>query len=531
MKSKVLIIIGIILLLLGVSYFAGVFPFSINLDTSCTNYSRANAFRGRGELIGPKDRDGFIVSWREDGYSETISIAGKLVLYNDPIIEYPGIQKYKYEVYGHDKYTGDWDLLSSPAFTSMYLTNLNPGVITFTGSTGLSEGAEYNFPETYDFEMIGNLYDGIKAKLYIYVDWDLMNPWDDGPYWTLLQEDRAYLYESIGGLYFDTDTSGRPINTYEIGETGRIKVKTTYGGQTVGEENKPWRVIMNYPADRGGGIFKQQDFGDMVTAYFSFTVTEDMFKTTSNNEYTITLYNTILPQALIITHTIDLKAKAPGDVVFYGPQSVENGNSISVTMTAIVSSNTQLPIEYFRAGAYYGTMDSSIPTTPTSNRWIIQITDFREISESGDEYSATMLIDSSRIKSDYEGYITIWAVAYDTQGRSSLHNQKYTINIWKPASDGGGGEPPPDMIDDETGQHDDYGGHTEPWLPWDPNKGGNWDDDDKETFNLLKIIVMIIIIALSIVIAFFYPIPGGHIGKAIVIFVGIAIAVIIYYLM
>ncbi len=526
LKNKYVIIAVIILILL--SLFTGLIPLSIagTLDTT-TNQKEYGCAKGIEELIIPQGREGFICSFKENGKSESITIQGKIKstcgIWS---LSTTSVQKYAYVIELHDKFTG-WFVASDSSYSSTAIVPNNPGVLGFSGNHYVGQDAIVRLQD-YSFQVIGNQYDAIRCSLNIYADWNVNNPFDSGYEWVNeFQIDEAYLYEGLGGLFFDTDSEGLPINTYEIGETGRIKVETAYGGQTVGEENKPWTVIMRYPEDRGGGIFKEQDFGDMVKTWFTFDVTDDMFSKTSNNEYSITLYNTVLPNALILTRTIDLKANAPGDISFDGPIQVENGDPINIEMTATGNSNTQRPVEYFRMCVYYGSRDSSMPTSTWSDRWIIKPTDVYQndgLTSSGTTYSYTLNVNNALIQSDYNGYITVWAVAYDDEGRGSEHSKKYTVKLY---TEDGDGEVPEEIIDDETGEGYDYGGRNEPWIPWSPD--GSWNDD---VVDYTKLIIAIVIFIATLIIALVpgIPIPYGWMGRGMVIVIGLLIAIFYYTL-
>jgi len=501
--------------LLIAGYFAGVLPFNITVDTTTENFTRGG-FIGRGEVFQPSNRKGFITSWRTNGLSESIVVQGKLKC-SGGTWDTPGIQKYKYVIEGHKKF-GGWEVISKPGLTSMAVSNPNPGTLGFPSNIYLTPGAEITFPEDYDFEIMGNDYDALKCEFWIYMDYSILNPFDDGFYWTKLQVDYASLYEGWGGLYLPKDSDGRPRSTFEIGETVNIGVETTYGGQTVGEINKPWVVKMNYPADRGGGVFKQQEYEDLSNSYFTFTVTEDMFSTSSTNTYKIELLNTVLPQGQLQVESIDLLAKAPSDVTFSGPTKSKIGNAVNIGLSASTSSETQLDIDCFKVSVIYGTKDVLLPSDPNSRNWIIPTFYYggRDGQKCNNPYTISFT-------PEREGYVTVHAKAYDIEGRSSLRTQAFTLYAWSEAT----GEPDDDIVDDETGQHDYGGGKTDSWMAWDPS-GGNWNLGQYELIFILAIICLIM--AISIIIALFVPVPGGFYGKIAVILTGVIISALVFFL-
>lgn len=524
------IIITLVAVLVAVFFiglvFSGVLPLALldGKETTTQTFRRGiDEWAGnyKVELLGPNSRKGYICSYRDNGMSETITIQGHISKW-DYEIPWSSIEKYKYLVFLKENSFDSWEdddgkAYSQPGKSSMYLSNPNPGVL---------KPVKTSYPgylEPYSFELVGNRFSkgAIKVELWAYFDLTPLEIGGPGKEWYRMAIDEAVFYEGFGGLYFDTDTNGLPVNTYAVGETGKIHVETTYGGQTVGETNKPWEVIMRYPEDRGGGIVKQQNYGDMAKSVFEFTITSDMFSTSSNNEYIITLYNTILPQAEIRTRTIDIMGSVPGDVVYSGPTKIKNGDTINLELSAIVNGQTQLPISYFRVGIYYGGQDSTIPTDPLSERWIIPVTNFGDVSHSGNEYSTTISFKPNKPK--YEGFITAWAVAYDTEGRGSEHSEKWTLYVWADS-----GEPPDETISDEVGQDHDYGGHSENWLPWDPS-GGNWDKI-KDTFmdHIVGFIVCILIILVCSLLALKVTMPYGLYGKALLIFVSVVIGILAF---
>ena len=188
-----------------------------------------------------------------------------------------------------------------------------------------------------------------------------------------------------------------------------------------------------------------------------------MFSKNSNNEYKIEIYNTLIEKGETVVRTIDVVGHAPSEIFYVGPIQSKSGESISVELTATINSETQLPIDYFRVSIYVGSKDTLFPSDPFSDRWVLRTTDLSP-SKSGDEYIYNLVFTPADHISDE--YITIWAVAYDTEGRGSLQSNKFTIWIYKDS------EVPEDTIEGETGESYDWGGHTEGWrLPWDPAGG------------------------------------------------------------
>lgn len=494
--------IAIVLVLLLV--FTGLFTFGdilgITVDTSTDNYSHGG-IGGFNELLGPNNRKGYIHSYKTDGLSETIVCLGKVKMDTWAT----GIMtKARYIVQGKTETSG-WETLSEPGTTSRYLSNPNPGENI---ASGIKIGGTVNFKD-YSFEVVGNHYKAIRVALEGYIATHVFDF-----KWRLLQLDEANLYEGWGGLYLPFDEENRPRSTFEIGETVKIRVKTTYGGQAIGE-GKTWRVALRDP--NGDEVF-HKDYGDNVdTGYgsgaFSFDVTESMYSKSSNNRYTIEIYNTLIPKGTMFVNTIDLVANAPGDVEFSGPVQSKVGNSVTIKMEASVNSDLQLAIDHFEVSVIYGTKDVLLPSSPSSDRWIIHTTDV-SASGSGSKYTASISFTPEK-----ESYVTVHGKAYDTEGRASKHTETWTLWTYKDA------EAPDEVIDDETGQDDYGGGHTDTWLPWDPS-GGNWGTISN--FDVMGIIIAIVIVAIFMVVGVYAPV--AHHFKALIIIIGILLAVATYIL-
>lgn len=306
----------LIFILFTIVLLSGCVGLSISVNTSTENKTIGNV-KGYGELIGPKERKGFIISHLDNGFSQTISVIGKIKHRGtgDLFVE-TSMRKYKYLVYGKTL-SSDWKILSKPGETKKYISNPNPGNLVPT--SGQISGGVWNADE-YAFEVVGNDYKAIKVEFWGYIDKN-SNWWDiggEGFVWTLVQRDEADLYEGWGSLSFESGPDGRPKNTYAIGETIKINVKTHYGGD-VGENGKPWKVVFRSPADRSGTALLEKYYADNVETYFTYKVTEDMYSKTSNNEYKIEIYNTLIEKGETVVRTIDISGHAPSEVIYSGP--------------------------------------------------------------------------------------------------------------------------------------------------------------------------------------------------------------------
>jgi len=502
MIKTTVVVIGIIFILIA-GMFLGFIPGFATVDTSTVNREHGG-IHGSGELIGPNARKGFITSHINDGFSQTLVIQGRACA---DTWASGALTKYRYMVYGRPL-AGDWEILSKPGETSKYISNPNPGE---RGVSGFQIGGCKNF-NSYSFEFVGNTYKAVRVILEGWIDPNLLNPFD-GYEWRELQIDEANLFEGWGSLSYPT-RDGIPISTFEIGETAKIRVRTHYGGD-VGENGKPWKVIMREPKDRGGNVFKEESYKDNVDTYFSFTVTDDMFDMGSDNTYEIEIYNTLVPKGELLVKTIDIAAKSPSNVHLEGAIQAKNGETIHVELTADVNSDTQLPIQSFQVSVVYGAMDTLLPNDPFSDRWILQTTHVTP-SKRGSEYYYDLSFSAD--KPGYTGYVHVSAWAYDTEGRSSLSEKKFGVYIYTDS------EVPEETIEDETGEDYGYGGHTEGWTPWDPS-GGNWETPGLVVDWVGVFIAVLITLGMTVIGFLFFKTP-----RMIMLFfvVGLSFALIVY---
>jgi len=476
--KKFIFIFVVVIAIIAVGLYSGFIPgLSININDETINKDEGK-FSGVGELIQPENRKGFICSYKDDGLSESISIIGKIEL-NDYIWT-SSMGSCRYMIYGKMNPWDSWEPLSVPGQTSMYISNPNPGLFEPPG--GIMTGGVTNL-DSYDFRLLGHDYHAIRAELWCYINHNILDPLH-GHEWRLMQRDEAHLYEGWGGLYLPTGDDGRPRSTFEIGETVNIRVKTTYGGEVVGE-GKTWRVVMYYPSDKGGAEFKTQDYGDNVDTTFDFTITNEMWDPSSTNEYRIEIFNTLVPRGYVPVYTIDILSSAPSDVSFTAPTQAEVGDTVEVTMSASTSSS-DIDIDHFRYDVIYGTSDVLLPSDPLSPKWIIP-----PIDADASSNQATI-----RFTPEKESYVTIHSVAYDENNRQSAHIKTWTLWAY-----GDSGEVPDEVIEEEAGDNDYGGGHTDTWYPWDPS-GGNWEEINELKINWIGVLISFLIFLGFILIGF-----------------------------
>ena len=511
-KNKWIIPVAIVAILL-IAMYAGVLPGLSILDNGTTTINKdCGGIKGSGELIGPNARKGFITSWKNDGFSETITCIGKVHV---DTFATGGIDRFAYEVYGK-KQGGNYEPLSTPSATSMYISNPNPGVIDIPGTISL--GGTYNM-DAYSFEFVGNDYVAVKVIFKGYIDWNLLNPFDDGWQWRTLSTDEAYLYMGYGSLTLPFGSDNRPRDSFELGEVVDIRVETAKGGQTV-EGTGSWRVTLNEPfldgittPGTGGGVIKEESYNDDTTnGHFKFIVTESMVtkSMSSDDPYSIRIWNTILPMGTLYVDFLDFTASCPGDVEFSGgPIQSKVGESVSVTLNAEVNPDLPIAIDYFRVSVIYGTNNVLLPSDPTSLNWIIHTTNW---PASGGKATVTFTPEK-------ESYCTVHATAFDTEGRGGIRTRTWTL--WAYADN----PAPDDVVDDETGDNDYSGGHTNPWLSWDPS-AGNWPDPGTPGW-IVAILGAIIVFIVFLLISFMPSIQPQ--ARLIIVILGAGAAIALWW--
>jgi len=518
MNQKIMVVLAIVIIIL-VSIFYVVPLVGLSLldrGTDTKTYRRGIddwAGNYQYELL-PKR--GYILSYMNDGHSEEITVRGSITKWNKEM-PWSGISKVKYVVYLKENVWSPYKQVSIPGAASTCLSNPNPG--------NFAPASNYpGYLKTYQFTIIGNDYaDGaIKVELWAYFDLTPLELGGPGQKWYLMASDEAYLYSGYGSLMLPTgieDGVQRPHDTFEIGQTVDIEVETAKGGYA--DSGKPWRVTLNEPYSggitepgSGGGVVKEEYYeNDVTNGHFKFVVTAEMAQKSmaSDEPYSIRIWNTLLPKGTLYVDYVDFIANCPSDVTFQGQEQSKVGETATVQLSTSVNSNTQAEISYFRVSVIYGTKNVLLPSDPTSFIWLIRTTN---IPASGG--SAMVSFTPTQ-----ESYVTVHAKAFDVEGRGSLRTETWTLwayNVF---------EAPEDVIEDEVGQDDYGGGHTSPWLPWEPG-GGNWGEVKLEDY--LPIIVAIAVFVIMLIIALMptVPIPYGMYGRIAVIILGALLAILIY---
>jgi len=527
--KKLVILIVAIIIIIPMLMFVGVLPgLQLVESTTTKHYWRGDYIANRDrELIGPLERKGFICSYMDNGMSETITLQGEI--HGTSFHSY--IYKYKYLVYLKKNSWSDYELMSAPGDTKRYITNPNPGVKTMVES-----GDPVTLRTSYSFQILGNEYanGAIKAELWVEYKENFWNPLEPVK-WDVISKDEAYLYSGYGSLRLPTgieDGIERPYDTFEIGQVVDIRVETAKGGYATEGEGKTWRVTLNEPhsgsitdpmTGGSGGIVHEQYFDDDVTnGHFKFTVTQEMARISmqSDDPYSVRIWNTILPLGTLYVDFIDFIKLAPSEPSIEGPETSKVGDIVTCVVSATINDATQAPIDFFRISVVYGGYQTLLPSDPFSERWIIHTTNIEPTSVSGSKYSTEVQFKPEKIIGP-ETYVSLHVKARDTEGRYSVRTKVHSVFIYET-------NPPPDeTIEDQVGEHDYGGGHTQPWLPWDPG-GGNWEviPESGIIVNWIGLLVALLIIVMFAIAGL--KMPGNMYNKIIVGLVGVIVAVIIY---
>jgi len=523
--KKILVVVFIAVIFIFVAVFSGIAPLNLvgTLDTKTKNI-KYGAWKGTGELLQNK---GYICSYKQDGESQTINIAGKLKVAGDMNpFTFSDLNKAYYKIYGH---TGvGWEVIGKPGMTSKYLV----GNINYLKLPKASYNVGIWNAPNFETHIVGNDLKAIRVEFWCHIDANVIEPFGPGYEWKKMQTDYAYLYEGQGGLYLprglEEEYPDLPYSTFEIGTEVRIGVETGTGGTSSGDN---WMVTLNEPIiggsitedDLSTGVVKKQFFPDNCDAsntFFTFTVTEEMAKKSMqyNQPYTIRIWNSLLPKGTLNVDFVDFWYKCPSKPSLDGDIKTRVNSKTTVSMTADVNPSTQADIDFFRVSVVYGEHDKLLPSDWSSGRWIVHTTDIGKNNE-----QACSLPQSISFTPTKESWVTVFVKPFDVEGRPSRSTSYWSLYVWEED------EPPDDSVEDDAGEGDYGGGKSEDNFPWEPGEG-NWDNYVNE--ELLKIIAIVFVLLVFGLLAFVIktPIPGGMIGRMLLFFCGIAISIAIWFL-
>lgn len=505
MKKIIVVVIAVfVMLILGI--FVGVIPLGGLLDDGWDTVSHGvSSFYGndKNELIQPHDKKAFICSYKDDGFSESISCRGAITNRWTPAST-PVIHNYKYIVYLKKNAWSSYKILSAPGDTKKYITNPNPGILKPDASMTIGVGKTV-IVRSYDFQILGNDFEAIKVEFWCNIDETVFD--FKGREWKLMSSDEAMLYSGYGGLYLPRgieDGIDRTYDTFEIGQEVDIRVETGKGGYSA----KPWRVTLNEPydgdienPDDGGGVVIDKSYANDVTnGHFKFTVTKEMAMKSmqSSDPYSIRIWNELLPKGTLYVDFLDFIALAPSEVEFsIDGKKIEWGEDIAIqtrvdeTFSVELSATSDIGIDYFRISVVYGVAETLLPSDPLSKLWLINTCNIG--NKDGKTCSIPYTIE---IVPRTESYFTIHAKAFDLEGRASKRTE--TCEVYASV------KPVPDETIKKTTGVDDYGGGQTPgYMPWDP-RGGSWEDTGQELeINWMGVLVASLIIISMILVGLF----------------------------
>jgi len=473
-------------------------------------------------------RKGFILSFRPDAYSEQITVQGILEAKDPSIwqtlqaaISYglwqPVISEYKYKVYIGN--VGDWKEVLSDKVHSSYIRVLQGGT-----HYKIKGSHTKQLPcETLSFDIKGNPFNtdviGLRVELWVKSKGAAGNPFEDWK-WRLIASDQAYLYCGKSSVKVQGTH-----NTFEIGETVRLRVTTSAGGQTVGETtDKTWLLKLYKPdgTEYVGNGFPRY-LPDWFDGTVEFKITPDMWNPYGSNTYHIKVYNTLLEKGTFSFDVIDIKAKAPSNVTIQTSCgfSTSVNEEITVTLTAKVNPQTQLPISYFKVWVWYGTHTDLMPPSG-SDRWIKR-----------EEIISSYQVDSTTYQGKFtftpekgDRWITIAAKAYDKENRASLAMTYYQLYVSSPNQ--------PELSEEEiknqgggTGYY--TGGTTEETQPDFGSKIGYRLESASEgdMSSILLLVIGIMITVFSVIIALLAPVHPYL--KILIMVIGLVVTLLLWY--
>lgn len=506
----------ILLLLFGAILFYGIPAMDIlgSQGTKTKSYWVGTIVgNSKEELI--VGRKGFILSFRPDAYSEQITVQGvirKVGLSPAKVGDY-----YMYKVYIGTK--DHWHEVLSDKVHESYI-RIDSGKCKDKFYGGFYQ--EFNC-KALSFSILGNPFNtdviGLRVELWAQTKENAFNPFE--PFkWRRLASDQAYLYCGKSTLKVQGTQ-----NTFEIGETVRLRVTTSAGGRTVGETTDKTWILKLYKPDGteyvGNGFPKY--LPDWFDGIVEFKITPDMWNPHGSNTYHIKVYNTLLEKGTYDIDVIDVKAKAPSNVSIDTSCgfSASVNEPITVTLTAKVNPQTQLPISYFKVWIWYGTHTDLMPPAG-SDRWIKR----EEMISSHQVDSTTYQGKFTFTPSQGDRWITIAAKAYDEENRASLAMKYYQLYVTSPSQPAPSDE---EIINQGGGTGNYTGGSTEETLPDFGGKiGSHFESVGEGDLSAILLLIMgLMIVIFSIIIAFIAPVHPYL--KILIMVVGLVVTLLLWY--
>ena len=436
---------------------------------------------------------------------------------------------------------------------------------------------------TFVWRMIGNKPGKLRAE-FSHTDLAMVemrslpfNLWD--AWWhnptALIATDECYLVDGTGKVDITSTnsienlgwvtTSETNINyvkyLYEEGGTVKFEVTTGYSGDSLPSTDPRYGLGWTLEVhDSTGARRDSWDIPDGQVAYpVSYPIPEDAWISNdpNDNEWTVVLKNTMFVQQETRIFVIDTYEKMPLMVrVDPDKSSYIKDETCYVTMIGNRNPDTQIPITKFKAWAVYDSPYGAYYAHPETDYIGLSVTDNGDGSYSC-SYSFNLPLG--------DRYIYVWGTCFDSESRPSNTLQTVIYVEDKPGqyrvaitvTDASTGTPVDDVkivFGDRTVYTDRYGEedvylaygsydlaatkdgyqdysqsgilvNSNMELRFSMSKTGVNGDDE---YDMVSIIIAIVIFAISAVIAWVAPVPGGIYGKLIIVILGAVLAAVVY---
>ena len=455
-----------------------------------------------------KTRSAFLLAKTDYGESEFVTAQGYL-WYARGLEDVPfgrgATNEGAYRIYHKSPNSASWTLLADETGNKVNWINYNnPKKVPLKSGPLPQIIHRFDIAESITFSLLGNHPGAIKVDFVGFYRWDWFKAWRA----EAISSDEAEVLPS-GGLIEVTGDK----NTYEIGESLKMHVTTDYSGTTVGEQNKGYMVKVRDP---DGDVVWIKDLSDDYDGHVYVEIRDDWYDPDRvSNQFKFELVNQMRDLGVVSFFTIDVSAKAPADCsISFDVNSgkLEAGSQLKITFTAPEKTGS-VPIEKFKYCVFYGQKKSITEPPSGSSNWIRPWTTV-DASKTGSTYKASVTVTTP----SYEGYITVLGVSIGEGSRASLDIKAKGVYLWV------GKEPDDSQLDPENLNEGNYrGGRTNDFWDWirpAPVEG---------KLNWFAIIIAALAFVICLIAAILLPIPGGPFGKFLLIVLGVALAVVIYY--
>jgi len=240
----------------------------------------------------------YVASWFDNGYSEPIFATAKYRVAGEIWVYEP--DWYEYRVYWSDSPNGPWTAISTPKYTEPFVSVKNPGqknldIGWFGGNVW------WNF-EPYWFNIRGSTYKQfVKIEVKVH-----LTGWI--PSRDIYATDICRLISGVGEVWITPDDDSTPY-LFTVGDTVTFNVNTGFSGVSTGEPGRGWTLTLYDP---DGNAYMTWDIGDDKRGHTeTWTIPQDAWRSTWDNEWKIVLYNAIIDQSEERFLTIDREELAP----------------------------------------------------------------------------------------------------------------------------------------------------------------------------------------------------------------------------